>query len=87
MKDFNGKNLYALSYGENGETKKIILYVSNGTKVMLFDENSIKTEKHKSLEFSVPVSSIALNSKYIAIGFSDGTLKIFLNNEAKTVIH
>lgn len=78
--------MYALSYGEDTETKKTILYAANRRKLMMFDGNSTRQEDHKSLVFSVPVSAVKSNNKYIAIGLSDGTLKILLNNDVKTVL-
>lgn len=85
MKNFNGKDLYSLSYSIDNETKKTILYASNSHKLMIFTENSTKNEDHKSLEYSVPISSVNASENYIALGFSDGMLKILSNNLEKTV--
>lgn len=85
MKNFNGKDLYSLSYGIEADTKKCILYASNGRQLMMFDENSTKNDDHKSLEFPVPISSVSACDNYIALGFSDGMLKILSNNQEKSV--
>lgn len=85
IKNFNGKDVYSLSYGVDETSKKCILYAPNSHKLMMFDENSIKQDHHNSLEFQVPVSSVSVNGKYIAIGLSNGTLKILSNDAEKKV--
>lgn len=52
---------------------------------MMFDETSIKQDYHNALEFHVSVSSVGANGKYIAIGLSNGTLKILSNDAEKKV--
>lgn len=85
MKNFNGKDLYSLSYGIDADTKKSTLYASNSHKLMMFNENSTKTDDHKALEFPVPISSVSASENYIVLGFSNGMLKILSNNQQKTV--
>lgn len=85
MKNFNGKDLYSLSYGIDSNTNKCILYASNGHKLMMFDENSTKSDDHQSMEFATPISSVSACEKYIAIGFANGMTKILANNTKKTV--
>lgn len=52
---------------------------------MMFNENSIKQDDHKSLNFDVSLSSVSSNDEYIALGFSNGTLKILTNDTDKKV--
>lgn len=86
MMNFNGKDLYSLCYSVVGaDAKKCILYASNGTKLMMFNENATKNDNHEFITFPVSISSVSVNEKYIAIGFANGSLEIRLNNQEKTV--
>lgn len=85
MMNFNGKDLYSLCYSADADSKRCTLYASSGNKLMMFSENSTKSDNHKSIEYPVSISSVSVNAKYIAVGFSNGTLKILINNEDKTV--
>lgn len=85
MMNFNGKDLYSLCYSADADSKRCTLYASSGNKLMMFSENSTKSDNHKSIEYPVSISSVSVNAKYIAVGFSNGTLKILMNNEDKTV--
>lgn len=85
MKNFSGKEIYAVSYGVDS-TKCNTLYAINSRKLMLFNENSSKNDVHKSIDYPVPVSSVSVCKKFISIGFQNGMLKILANNEQKKVI-
>lgn len=85
IKNFNGKDVYNLSFNVDETSKKCILFATNSHKLMMFNENSIKHDDHSALEFQVPVSSVSSNAKYIALGFSNGTLKILSNDAEKKV--
>lgn len=83
MKNFNGKDLFSLSYGNDKETT--VLYAANGHKLMIFTENSTKNDDHKSVEFPTPISSVSASENYIALGFSNGTLQIRSNTQEQMV--
>lgn len=85
MMNFNGKDVYSLAYSIDTDTKKCTLYANNANKLMMFNESATKTDNHESISFPVAVSSVSVNDKFIAIGLSNGTLKILLNNKEKTV--
>lgn len=87
MMNFNGKDLYSLCYSADKDAKKCTLYATNGTKLMMFDDNSTKSDSHESIKFPTPLSSVTVNEKYIAVGFSNGLMKILLNNQEKTVCY
>lgn len=84
MKNFNGKDIYAISYGSDS-AKCTTLYAINNRKLMLFNEHSSKNDAHKSIDYPVPVSSVSVCKKFVSIGFQNGMLKILLNNEQKKV--
>lgn len=85
IKNFNAKDLYSMCYSVDADSNKCILYVPNGKNLMMFDENSYKNDEHKAIEFKETISSVSVNANYVAVGFSEGTLKILLNNQDKTV--
>lgn len=85
MKNFNGKNVYGLSHSVDSESKKWTLFATNEQKLMKFNENSTKQDNHNALNLLVTVSSVSANEAYIAIGLSDGTLKILLNEQQNMV--
>lgn len=85
MKNFNGKDVYSLSFNVDETSKKCILFATNHQKLMIFNENSTKQDDHNAMEFPVPVSCVTTNEQYIAIGFSNGMLKILTNDTAKKV--
>lgn len=85
IKNFNGKDLYSLSYGIDVDTQKCTLYAPSDHKLMMFTETATKDDKHQSMEFSDAISSVSVAPKFIAIGFSTGLLKILMNSPDKTV--
>lgn len=87
MKNFNGKEIYRIGYGVDLNSTKCTLYACNDNKLMMFNESSIKFDNHKFIEFPASVSSVGVNNplNYIAVGLSNGVLKILMNNQEQTV--
>ncbi|XP_031640462.1 protein rigor mortis [Contarinia nasturtii] len=79
MKNFCGRELYALSY----DPIECNLFVTNHESLMMFNEKSTKDDNHNSVRFGVAVSSVSVspNGVYVATGFSNGTFKILLNGQ------
>lgn len=64
---------------------KSTLFACNDHKLMMFNENSVKFDGHKSIEFPAGVSSVVVNKNYITVGLSNGVLKVLSNDQNKKV--
>lgn len=85
MKNFNGKDVYSLSYGIDVDPSKFVIYATNGHRLMIFNENSTKNDRHRCISFPITVSSVSAMNNLVAVGFSNGELKIFQNTRLNSV--
>lgn len=75
MRNFNGKNVYSLSYGRVDD--KSILFACNDRKLMMFPGQSAKnTADHSFKIFPQGTSAVSAIDEFVAVGLADGTLKI-----------
>lgn len=76
MRNFCGRNVYSISYGYVDD--KLVLFACNDEKLMMFATQAAKNVTHHPFKkFPHNVSVVEANEKHVAVGLSDGTLKVF----------
>lgn len=88
IRNFNGKDVYSLAFGiDSANPSKYLIYATSGNRLMIFNENSIKSDKHQFISFHTCVSYVRTMETFVAIGLNNGEFSIFKNDNLKKVGH